>query len=88
MPAHRVYQQKKGPIKKDKDKEILKYLESLGAVHLYSRYAQQYEGNKYNGKNRVNMHKSSNKNTNQYLPNIFKNKSNNSVKKYGIIKRK
>ena len=88
MPAHRVYQQKKGPIKKDKDKEILRYLENLGSVHLYSRYAQQYEGNKYNGKNRVNMHKSSNKNTNQYLPNIFKNKSNNSVKKYGIIKRK
>ena len=87
-PAHRIYQQKKGTmIKKEKDKELMKYLESLGAVHLYSRYAQQIEGNKYNNKNRVNVHKSSNKN-NQYLPYIYKNRSNNSVKKYGIIKRK
>ena len=55
---------------------------------LYSRYAQQMEGNKYNNKNRANMYyKSSNKN-NQYLPNIYKNKSNNSVNKYGNTRKK
>ena len=90
MPIHRLYQQKKGTTRKDnKDKDLLKYLESLGGVHLYSRYAPQYEGNKYNNKNKINMYKSPNK-INQYLPNIniFKNTSNKSVKKYGIIKRK
>ena len=86
MPTHRLYQQKKGIAKKDKD--FLKYLEGLGGGILYSRYAQQIEGNKYNTKNRVNMYyRSSNKN-NQYLPNIYKNKSNNSVSKYGIIRKK
>ena len=86
MPTHRVYQQKHGIVKKDKD--FLKYLEGLGGGMLYSRYAQQIEGNKFKNKNRVNMYyKSSNKN-NQYLPNIYKNKSNNSVNKYGIIRKK
>ena len=86
MPTHRLYQQKKGVIKKDKD--LLKYLEGIGGGLLYSKYAQQIEGNKYNNKNRINMiYKSSNKNY-QYLPNIYKNKSNNSVNKYGIIRRK
>ena len=85
MPTHRQYQPKKGPIKKDK--EFMKYLEGLGGGILYSRYVQQIEGNKYNNKNKYNMYyKSSNKN-NQYLPNIYKNKSNNSVNKYGM-KRK
>ena len=86
MPTHRVYQQKHGIVKKDKD--FLKYLEGLGGGMLYSRYAKQIEGNKYNNRNKVNMnYKSSNKN-NQYLPNIYKNKSNNSVNKYGIIRKK
>ena len=85
LPTHRVYQQK-GTTKKDKD--FLKYLEGLGGGILYSRYAKQIEGNIYNNRNnRVNMYyKSSNKN-NQYLPNIFKNKSNNSVNKYVIRKK-
>ena len=85
LPIHRLYQQKKGVVKKDK--EFLRYLEGLGGGILYSRYAKQIEGNKYNNKNRVNMYyKSSNKN-NPYLPNIFKNKSNNSVNKYNIRKK-
>ena len=85
MPTHRQYQPKKGLVKKDK--EFMKYLEGLGGGILYSRYAQQIEGNKYNNKNKYNMYyKSSNKN-NQYLPNIYKNRSNNSVNKYGM-KRK
>ena len=85
MPTHRLYQTKKGIVKKDKD--FLRYLEGLGGGILYSKYAKQIEGNKYNNRNRVNMYyKSSNKN-NQYLPNIFKNKSNNSVNKYGIRKK-
>ena len=68
LPTHRLYQPKKVPVKKDK--EFLRYLEGLGGGILYSRYAQQFEGNKYNSKNKVNLyHKSSNKN---YLPNIFK----------------
>ena len=84
LPTHRVYQQK-GVAKKDKD--FLKYLEGLGGGILYSRYAKQIEGNKYNNRNRVNMYyKSSNKN-NQFLPNIFKNRSKNSVNKYGIRKK-
>ena len=84
LPTHRIYQQK-GAVKKDKD--FLRYLEGLGGGILYSRYAKQIEGNKYNNRNRVNMYyKSSNKH-NQYLPNIFKNKSNNSVNKYGIRKK-
>ena len=86
MPTHRLYQPKKGVIKKDKD--FLKYLEGLGGGLLYSKYAQQIEGNKYNNKNRVNMYyKSTNKN-HQYLPNIYKNKSNNSVNKYVMSRRK
>jgi hypothetical protein len=86
MPTHRLYQPKKGVIKKDKD--FLKYLEGLGGGLLYSKYAQQIEGNKYNSKNRVNLYyKSTNKN-HQYLPNIYKTKSNNSVNKYGISRRK
>ena len=61
MPTHRLYQPKKGVIKKDKD--FLKYLEGLGGGLLYSKYAQQIEGNKYNSKNRVNLYyKSTNKN--------------------------
>ena len=85
MPTHRQYQQKKVITKKDKD--FLRYLEGLGGGVLYSRYAQQIEGNKYNNKNRGNYYKSSNKN-NPYLPNIYKNKSNNSVNRYGIMRRK
>ena len=85
MPTHRQYQPKKGLVKKDK--EFMKYLEGLGGGILYSRYAQQIEGNKYNNKNKYNMYyKSSNKN-NPYLPNIFKNKSNNSVNKYNTRKK-
>ncbi len=84
LPTHRLYQPKKVPVKKDK--EFLRYLEGLGGGILYSRYAQQFEGNKYNSKKKVNLyHKSSNK---KYLPNIFKNKSNNSVNKYKVTKRK
>ena len=86
IPIHRVYQQKKEVAKKDK--EFLRYLEGLGGGILYSRYAQQIEGNKYNNKNRGNMYyKSSNKN-NQYLPKIYQNKSNNSVNKYGSTRKK
>ena len=86
ITTHRIYQQKRGVVKKDK--EFLRYLEGLGGGMLYSRYAQQIEGNKYNTKNRVNIYnKSSNKN-NQYLPNIYKTKSNNSVNKYGNTKKK
>ena len=62
-------------------------MEGLGGNILYSLYAQQIEGNKYNNKNRISMYKSTNKN-NAYLPYIYKNKSNNSVKKYGAIKKK
>ena len=84
LSTHKLYQPKKVPVKKDK--EFLRYLEGLGGGILYSRYAQQFEGNKYNSKNRVNMYyKSSNKN---YLPNIFKNKSNNSVNKYKVNSKK
>jgi hypothetical protein len=86
MPTHRLYQTKKGVSKKDKD--FLRYLEGLGGNILYSKYAQQIEGNKYNNKNRVNnlYYKSSNKN--QYLPSIYKNKSNNSASRYGVIRKK
>ena len=87
MPTHRLYQTKKGVSKKDKD--FLRYLEGLGGANiLYSKYAQQIEGNKYNTKNRVNNlnYKSSNKN--QYLPSIYKNKSNNSASRYGIMRKK
>ena len=85
-PNHRLYQPKKVYDKKDKD--LLRYLEGLGGNILYSRYAQQIEGNKYNTKNRGNMYYKSTKKNNQYLPSIYKNKSNNSVSKYGIMRRK
>jgi len=85
LPTHRLYQQKKGVNRKEKD--YLKYMEGLGGNILYSLNAQQIEGNKYNNKNRISMYKSTNKN-NAYLPYIYKNKSNNSVKKYGAIRRK
>ena len=87
MPTHRLYQTKKAVNKKDKD--FLRYLEGLGGGMLYSKYAQQIEGNKYNNKNKVNnylYYKSSNKN--QYLPSIYKNKSNNSASRYGAIRKK
>ena len=86
MSTHRQYQPKKGIVKKDK--EFMRYLEGLGGGILYSRYAQQIEGNKYNNKNKHNLYyKSSNKN-NPYLPSIYKNRSNNSVNKYGMKRKK
>ena len=85
IPNHKLYQQKKVTNKKDKD--LLRYLEGLGGGVLYSRYAQQIEGNKYNNKSRNIYYKSPHKN-NPYLPNIYKNKSNNSVNKYGVIRKK
>ena len=88
LPSHRLYQQKKTSIRKDKD--VLKYLEGIGG-NVYSRYAHQIETNKYNNsnnRNRVNLHhKSSNKN-NPYLPSIYKNKYTNSVNKYAVNRKK
>ena len=91
LPPNRLHQQKKTTIKRDRDRDVLKYLEGLGG-NLYSRYAQHIETNKYNNinnRNRGNIyHKSSNKN-NAYLPSIYRNKyNNNSVNKYTINKKK
>ena len=91
LPPNRLHQQKKTTIKRDRDRDVLKYLEGLEG-NLYSRYAQHIETNKYNNinnRNRGNIyHKSSNKN-NAYLPSIYRNKyNNNSVNKYTINKKK
>ena len=87
LPSHRLYQQKKPSIKKDKN--ILRYLDGVGG-NLYSRYARQIETNKYTNntnRNRVNLyHKQANGN-NPYLPSIYKNKYTNSVNKYSIKKK-
>ena len=87
LPSHRLYQQKKPSIKKDKN--VLRYLDGIGG-NLYSRYAHQIETNKYTNntnRNRVNLyHKHSNGN-NPYLPSIYKNKYTNSVNKYTVKKK-
>jgi NIMA (never in mitosis gene a)-related kinase len=87
LPSHRLYQQKKPSIKKDKN--VLRYLDGIGG-NLYSRYAHQIETNKYTNntnRNRVNLyHKHSNGN-NPYLPSIYKNKYTNSVNKYAVKKK-
>ena len=86
LPSHRLYQQKKPSMKKDKN--ILRYLDGISG-NLYAKYAHQIETNKYtnaSNRNRGNLyHKRSN--GNPYLPSIYKNKYTNSVNKYAIKKK-
>ena len=87
LPSHRLYQQKKPSIKKDKN--VLRYLDGIGG-NLYSRYAHQIETNKYTNNtnsNRVNLYHKHQNGNNPYLPSIYKNKYTNSVNKYAVKKK-
>ena len=81
LPTYRQSPEKNGIF--NKDKNYLKYTQGLSEGNLYSVIHNETKKN-----NKINNYYKSQKKNIQFLPNIYKYKSNNSVNRYALNKRK